>query len=78
MPISKNNKKNRKGEIYLSHNEWKKRQNLAKLGLSLAKQEYMQNNKDLVVKQPTVSAEPINTDELVHGSDWWANKKSEK
>ena len=30
MSVAKHNKKNRRGEIYLSHKEWKKRQNIAK------------------------------------------------
>ena len=78
MPISKNNKKNRRGKIYLSHNEWKKRQNVMKLGLSLVKKEYKENNKDTnpKVEQPVASTTtPVNTDELVHGSNWWEKDK---
>tara|TARA_B100000287_G_scaffold402615_1_gene423686 strand:+ start:224 stop:484 length:261 start_codon:yes stop_codon:yes gene_type:complete len=81
MAISKNNKRNRKGKIYLSHNEWKKRQNMFKLGLRLARNEEMKRQamEAIVAAQgdnkPQVEApveKPINTDELVHGSEWWS------
>ena len=77
MAISKNNKRNRKGKIYLSHKEWKKRQNIFKLDLRLARNEEMKRQamEAIVAAQgaskPQVE-EPVNTDELVHGSDWWS------
>ena len=46
MSVAKHNKRNRRGKVYLSHSEWKKRQNVIK-----AKRKYDASPNRILEKQ---------------------------